>query len=180
MPKLVFSTWRVCSILPFASTLWSGHASPPSARHPWSLSSFSTEPSIRTHAQAFQHVRSVASPFTLTAYHWLLPPAPITFPMQPQSKKLSLCEVETGEEQMGLGSVSRWASGTAALGWEWREEWLRVLSGVIPSDQMPMAPPSCRLQKDLDVSTVHLLQPSAGGFLCRQVGWKTLTFCCLN
>lgn len=41
-------------------------------------------------------------------------------------------------------------------------------------------PPSCRLQKDLDVSTVHLLQPNAGGFLCRQVGWKTLAFCCLN
>ncbi|ELK33874.1 Protein FAM188B2 [Myotis davidii] len=27
-----------------------------------------------------------------------------------------------------------------------------------------------RLQKDLDVSTIHLLQPNAGGFLCRQVG----------
>lgn len=28
----------------------------------------------------------------------------------------------------------------------------------------------CRLQNDLDITTTHLLQPNAGGFLCRQVG----------
>lgn len=35
---------------------------------------------------------------------------------------------------------------------------------------------SCRLQKDLDASSTHLLQPHAGGFLCRQVGWEALSF----
>lgn len=35
-----------------------------------------------------------------------------------------------------------------------------------------------RLQMDLDASTTHLLQPSAGSFLCRQVGWEALPFYC--
>ncbi|KAK2090503.1 Inactive ubiquitin carboxyl-terminal hydrolase MINDY-4B [Saguinus oedipus] len=33
-----------------------------------------------------------------------------------------------------------------------------------------------RLQMDLDVTTTQLLQPNAGGFLCRQVSWKTAFF----
>lgn len=51
--------------------------------------------------------------------------------------------------------------------------WLQVSgqSSCLISQWCPL--PTCRLQQDLDVSTIHLLQPSAGGFLCTQVGWKT-------
>lgn len=39
-------------------------------------------------------------------------------------------------------------------------------------------PSSCRLQKDLDINTTHLLQPRAGSLLCRQVSGKTLHLFC--
>ena len=54
----------------------------------------------------------------------------------------------------------------------WRQKRLWVPEAVMVSECWWFLQ-FCRLQKELDVSTTHLLQPNAGGFLCRQVGCKT-------
>lgn len=69
--------------------------------------------------------------------------------------------------------MTRRARVTAALCWGRREERLWVLgAGILSGHMLTLLPPR-RLQEDLDVSTMHLLQPDAGGSLCTQVGWKT-------
>ena len=69
-------------------------------------------------------------------------------------------------------TVTRRAHVRAARCWGWRQERLWVPEAVTVPECWGFLP-FRRLQKDLDVSTTHLLQPNAGGFLCRQVGCGT-------
>lgn len=112
------------------------------------------------HTQGFQRMGSVASP---TCTH--------SFPCAAPVLEAFLREKETGRAE-GRDTCDRWTHVTAALCCARGRRGCRSLVQSSSPTKCWWYLPFCRLQKDLDVSTIHLLQPNAGGFLCRQVGGR--------